>query len=453
MFGAVRLLECAGRASWNFFRKIGVLNYVYMARAAATLTISTLTVLGLLGSALPFYGQPDDGKFTAKLLEYRYGLSVRNGRFSGSGARVLQSAIAQSRFVLVGENHGLAETPKFWAGICRAALPEGFHTMALEEGPLAAMELERWAGQPDGQAQLTAFEKQYPESINIYNTREEFGMLQQCAGASEGGKFRLWGLNQEALGAGGLMLSRILDTRPGGESGREMRQLLQKNDEANAKALQSGRVSDLFMISASDKDLAAGAVPLQKDGSPQARSLFASLIQSHEINRVPPADYGNAGRRSRLMKTLFRADYAEAARAQGTPPKVLLKFGAYHIYRGLNPVHGSGIGNYVAEFAEGQGAQSLHICVMAVRGSEPIYPRVGQPAQLLPFNLKEDPGAHYLQPMLANLLDSDWTMFDLRPLRQALNGLRAASSELATLVFGIDILVMVPEATPSTEIR
>jgi hypothetical protein len=220
--------------------------------------------------------------FAAKLLENRYGLSVRHGQFSGTGARVLQSAIAQSRFVLVGENHGLAETPKFWEAVCRAALPDGFHTMALEEGPLAAAELERWAGQPDGQAQLAAFIKQYPGSIDIYNTREEFGMLQQCAAASEG-KFRIWGLNQEALGAGGLILRRILDTRPGGESGSEMRQLLQKNDDAYAKALQSGRIFDLFMISASDKELARGAALLQKDGSLQARSLFASLIQSHEI--------------------------------------------------------------------------------------------------------------------------------------------------------------------------
>ena len=325
--------------------------------------------------------------------------------------------------------------------------------MAIEEGPLAAAELERWARRPDGQAQVAAFEKQYPGSINIYNTREEFGMLQQCAGASEGGRCRLWGLNQEALGAGGLILSRMLDTRPGGEIGPAIRQLLQKNDDAYAKALQSGGISDLFMISASDKDLAAGAALLQKDGSPQARSLFASLIQSHEINSVSPADYGNAERRSRLMKTLFSADYAEAARAEAVPPKVLLKFGAYHIYRGLNPVHGSGIGNYVAEFAEGQGAQSLHIRMLAVRGSEPIYPKVGQPARLRPFNLKDDPGSRYLEPMLANLLDSDWTMFDLRPLRQSLNGPGIANSDLTTLVFGMDILVMIPEATPATQVR
>ena len=118
------------------------------------------------------------------------------------------------------------------------------------------------------------------------------------------------------------------------------------------------------------------------------------------------------------MKTLFAANYARAASNAAAPPKVLLKFGAYHVFRGLNPVHGSGIGNYVAEFAEGQAARSLHICLLAVKGSQPIRPRVGQPAQLRPFNLEDDPGFRYLQPMFGNLLQTDWTMFDLRPLRQ-----------------------------------
>ena len=45
-------------------------------------------------------------------------------------------------------------------------------------------------------------------------------------------------------------------------------------------------------------------------------------------------------------------------------------------------------------------------------------------------------------------------MFDLRPLLQDFNALAGAiNPDLATLVFGIDILVMVPEGTPSTEIR
>ena len=101
------------------------------------------------------------------------------------------------------------------------------------------------------------------------------------------------------------------------------------------------------------------------------------------------------------------AESFKAASTAAAPPKVLLKFGGYHVYRGLNPVHGSGIGNYVAEFAEAQGAHSLH-----------------------------------------------WTMFDLRPLRHDVSAPGGAiNPDLATLVFGYDILVIVPEGTPSTEIR
>jgi hypothetical protein len=278
-------------------------------------------------------------------------------------------------------------------------------------------------------------------------------MLQQCARAGQG-QFRLWGLNQEGLNAGGLILSRVLASQLGSQARPAMQQLLAKNDERSRKALQSGRVFDSFMVAADDNELAAGAAVLQKDGSVEARSLFASLVESHEINRTSPAEYGNARRRERLMKMLFAANYARAARTAAAPPKVLLKFGAYHVYRGLNPVHGSGIGNYVAEFAEAQGAQSLHIYLMAVKGSQPIYPRQGQPAQLRPFNYADQPGSRYLQPIFSNLLPSDWTMFDLRPLRQDLNAPGGATSpDLATLVFGYDILVMIPEGTPSTEIR
>ncbi len=151
------------------------------------------------------------------------------------------------------------------------------------------------------------------------------------------------------------------------------------------------------------------------------------------------------------MKTLFAASYARAGAA---PPKVLLKFGAFHGFRGLNPLGGSGIGNYVAELAEGQGAESLHILLLAVKGAQPFSPRLGQPAELRPFNLAEQPDFSYMQPMFSNLLPSEWTMFDLRPLRRFV-GAPAASTNpaMATLIFGYDLVVLVPEATPSPTIR
>jgi hypothetical protein len=45
-------------------------------------------------------------------------------------------------------------------------------------------------------------------------------------------------------------------------------------------------------------------------------------------------------------------------------------------------------------------------------------------------------------------------MFDLRPLRRDIAARGAAvSPELTTLVFGYDILVVVPDSTPATDIR
>ncbi len=49
-------------------------------------------------------GQSD--RFLEKLLQHRYALSIRGGQFSDTGAPILQSAIAHSRFVLLGEDHG-----------------------------------------------------------------------------------------------------------------------------------------------------------------------------------------------------------------------------------------------------------------------------------------------------------------------------------------------------------
>ena len=98
---------------------------------------------------------------------------------------------------------------------------------------------------------------------------------------------------------------------------------------------------------------------------------------------------------------------------------------------------------------------------MPVKGSQPIRPRVSQPAQLRSFNHLDEARSRYLQPVFTNLLalweqqqDPDAGRGLARPLRQmvAASG-GAIDPELATLVFGYDILVMVADGLPSTEVR
>src|SRR5438067_993145 len=63
-------------------------------------------------------------RFLTKLLQNRYALAVRRGQLTGGGAQVLQTAIAQSRFVQVGEYHGIAQTSEFVTAVCHAAGPQ-----------------------------------------------------------------------------------------------------------------------------------------------------------------------------------------------------------------------------------------------------------------------------------------------------------------------------------------
>ena len=396
--------------------------------------------------------QSPSDPLSTTLLQNRYSLTLSNGHFTGSAAQLIQSAVAQSRFILVGEQHGFAQSPSFWSALCTIGVPAGFHTMAIEEGPLVAGELEQWSTRADGEAQLIAFRKQYPESIDIYTTREDFAMLQHCARTSPS-PFHLWGLNQEALGASPFIFQRILDTHPGPAAASAMQQLLRQNVAAYTRALHTGSIDDLFMISANDQELARDAQLLQQE-SQGAQSLFASFIESHQINRVSPADPANAARRSQLMIRLFTADYSAATRA-GSAPKVLFRFGALHIYRGLNPVHGRGIGSYIAGFAAQQHTQSLHIFLVAVEGSAPPFHRIGQP-QPPPetIDIRNDPLFYpSLEPFVNHLYPTGYTVFDLRPLRADLGHQPHINPAVANLISGIDLLVLIPKATPTTELH
>ena len=400
------------------------------------------------------HAQSPSDPLTAKLLQNRYSLTLSNGQFTGTAAHLLQSAVAQSSFILVGEQHGFAQSPSFWSALCTIAVPAGFHTMAIEEGPLVTGELEQWSTRADGEVQLIAFTKQYPESIDIYTTREDFAMLQHCARTSQF-PFHLWGLNQEAFGASPFIIQRILDTHPGPAAASAMQQLLRQNVAAYTRALHTGSIDDLFMISANDQQLARDAQLLQQE-SHEAQSLFASFIESHQINRVSPADPANASRRSQLMIRLFTANYSAATRTESAPaPKVLFRFGALHIYRGLNPVHGRGIGSYIADFAAQLHQHSLHIFLVAVEGSAPPFHRIGQP-QPPPetTDIRNDPLFYpSLEPFVNHLYPTGYTVFDLRPLRADLGHQPDLNPAVANLISGVDLLVLIPKATPTTELH
>jgi hypothetical protein len=403
-----------------------------------------------IGCARSFAQQ---SQFVDMLRTNRYELSTVDGRLSGAGVPVLRGAIEQAQFVLIGEDHGIAQIPELVGAVCDILGPQGFHTMAIETGPLAAGELQRWLATPStAQTRLIEFERKFPNAIAFYDMREENDLLSRCARAAGKRALNLWGIDQEFLGASKLILTRILETRPGPRAAEAAKRLLNENERVDAEAAASGKI---FTTTVRDEDLASLKRLLQAEGSGASQSLVEALIQTHEIYALNRAGrtYESNRQRALLMKSSFERKYMEAKGAGSDAPKVLFKFGLYHMYRGFNPLNSLEIGNHVAELAEGLGRQSVHIAVVAARGSKLAFTAFGQPFEPRSFSEIEgaDASLTFLKPMADNLAGSGWTLFDLRELRKNIGLIDSA--ELRRMVVGFDLLVIIPEAKPSAQLR
>ena len=416
--------------------------------------IVLLSLLGSISCVTRASAQKND-QFDERLENSRYSLTIDNGQLVGTGAPVLTKALGQAHFVLVGEDHGIAQIPELWKAICRVAVPAGFHTMVIETGALAAAELGKWIRQPKAETYVASFEKEHPDSIAFYNFKQEFEMLQDCADRAPSADFHLWGIDQEFLGSAGWILELILQTHPGPQSRAAIEELLKKSNSARAKAEQTGSPADLYLLAANDDDLSNAASALKKDGSAEAQALFGRLVQSHEIyaEYMHGSNYVSNRTRAQLMKRSFAAGFEEASKERSGPPKVLVKLGGNHLYRGRNPLHSSEIGDYIAEIAEGGGMQSLHILVLGVKGSQLHYAKVGSPYEPGTFDLTNESSYAFMKPMFDLLLAKSWTMYDLRPLRDGFDSLGSTGEDMERLVFGYDILVLIPETSPSAQIR
>lgn len=382
----------------------------------------TVTFFITLLLAAPLLGQTPTSDFTDRLSKNRYQLTIENGHLTGPGMPILKAALDDSQFVMVGEDHGIAQIPAFYAGLCELVGPASFHTMAIETGPLVARELEQWVQQGDGRKQLLAFEKQFPESIAFYNWSEEYDLLSRCAGSATGGQFHLWGLDQELMGTPRLLLTRIVEQHPGPEATNEAQRLLQKNDEARAVAAKTGNPGDMFMFSTSDEELNRFRDLLRREGNARANSLIDALMESREIYQKNMDGRGFESNRQRalLMKKTFTENYGVAVRAESKPPKILFKFGAWHMFKGMNPLHNNDMGNFVTELADGQSMKSVHILILGVKGAQLRFAGIGRPFQPSPFNLPEDKDSDflYLKPMFDAVQNEGMTMFDLRAFRK-----------------------------------
>ncbi len=385
--------------------------------------------------------------FAAAIKQATSPLGLVDGRLAGPGAAVLSAALADAQFVMLGEDHGIAQIPAFASALCRELGPRGFRRLALEVGGSVAPELERFAAAADGVAQATAFARAFPETIAFYDWEEEMAMLQACAQAA--GALEIWGLDQELMGATALVLRNILATRPGPAARMAIERLASDAAAARAEAAKTGDYGKLFLLSAPPEALGAARAALARDASPAAQAMFADLLESRAIyqGQSSATPWLSNRQRARLMKARFTQRLTAAVTRDRALPKVLLKAGAWHLYRGANPLRSSEIGALVSELAEGHQVAAVNIAVLGVRGQQLQVTGVGRPPAAAALDLAQgkDTSFRFLAPLFAAQVAASWTLFDLRALRPSFQKYGKLDPELERLIFGYDFVVLIPD--------
>src|SRR5690606_14160771 len=132
-------------------------------------------------------------------------------------------------------------------------------------------------------------------------------------------------------------------------------------------------------------------------------------------------------------------------------PRAVLKFGAFHAERGLNGVRQYDVGWLAAALAEMNGSRSFHVLVMGGPDTQRAQFDVmslayrPQPVEMI--------AEEWMQAPRAALLESGYTVYDLRPIRALIQDrkLRNVPAPLERAIFGFDVMVVLTGSRPALE--
>lgn len=409
---------------------------------------------GLFGAGTPASDGSGAVAFAAAVAKARLALAFDGGVFGGPGANVISDAIDDAQYVMIGEDHGIAEIPTFSTALCRTVAPHGFTTLAVEIGPSTAKVLSAALASPDPEAAVAAYDKQHPFSIAFYDFAQEVEFLRSCRQVMGADRFALWGLDQELMGSSGALLAAQTAAVPA-QRRAELAELnaLATEDAGNfARAMKSGSPGDMSMVNFDQGKLQALRDRLAAAGvdvTPLSELIVSEQIYREDMSGLRQSNLD----RAQLQLNHFIAADRFAFAATGVHPKVLVKMGAYHLFEGTSMLGDRELGNFLMEYAALQGKPALNIIVLGVKGQQLAFAGMGQPYAPIPLDLLHDKRAdfNFLRPFFDGLGTTP-VLYDLRTLRGALAHSGLQSINLERVVDGYDLLVVIPVAHPSQQV-
>lgn len=379
-------------------------------------------------------GAAPESLLPALIQHSRHSATMIDGRLAGEGADFLRELGRNAHFVLIGEDHGYAGIAEFAAAYWRDLNTVGYQYAALEIDPYVAADLERtlraggvaeWARYLAGRggAMGAPFMAWAPEAALAEGIVRSSRTRREPA---------IWGLDQVFIGAAPWLLRDIADSARSREA-RTLAAALADEGAASDDRAWFGKI-DGARLQALRAALA---------GRADARwaERVDAMIVSHRIYQPFTSGHGEAylanDERETQMKRLFQAHYEAAMRADREAPRVMLKFGSYHMMRGATPTHVQGLGGFVTEFAVARGQRAVSILAMCGPGGAVAQ---HEEAPLACDGLFTGPFSF----LAAHVSRDEIAIFDLRVWRLRPGRWAHLPAEMRQLIDSYDVAVVIP---------
>jgi hypothetical protein len=397
-----------------------------------------------LMAAIPLQAATPD-PVAAALQATRSTLVVEPDGLGGTAAAPLLARAGSATFILVGEDHGFADVPRFVLALDAALDEAAPRHLVMEVGPFGAQRLAQAVAGPD----VAALAKRHPGSTPFFEWRDDLALARRYV--ARAGVDALWGIDQEFILAATAHLEALRALAPAAGRG-PLDALIARARAADRSVIEGGNPGAALLLAWTAQDtqaLRAAFAPAPPD---EVRRRIDALAESAAIYQLNASDgYESNRRRARWMKARFM-DHWRGTR--GDDRRAMFRLGAFHATRGLSPTGQFDIGNLASELAESDGGASLHILVIAAGGTVnrklPFLADEG--LRRAPYDGRSELAVLGAEPFIDAAGDAGWSMFDLAPLRRQRAVLDAAGPRFARLVHGYDYVVLVPQAQAADDV-
>jgi hypothetical protein len=368
------------------------------------------------------------------LRENSHILEVENRQLSGEGFDLLMKWAAEAQFVAIAEEHNRLQIPQITTMLFSALHKKyGFNYLALEQGTVVC---KMFASKPlvGNLDAIAEFARKYTNAPTFI-TDQELQMIGEAGRISDAKTDRIWGLDQEF---GALhILDQLKELAPNDKVCLFVERLIEKALPYERNRFASEK---LFIAEVAQPEDFAGLLDLFK---PETGSKVDFLIQNLLFsNRVYNKNvrarngeltgYDSNLEREEHLKERFMTEYIAAQKSGDRLPKVVLKLGHWHVYRGIYRGNVFTFGNFLSEFAVSNGKKTFFLSTALL----------GDPDE---WRNTKDPWVDVVNP-------DKWTIIDFRPLRKYAHAKRieALSEGIKALLFRVDALLVIGNARPGT---